>query len=166
MKRKRAEGDIEDSLKKLEEIETVKRQIIGYEERKRAIEMHNKRIQDRAALIEQYYQNPKILTLSKCESLKNHLVDHLASKHTQAMQKRLEDFEKSQAQARQEQVRAVQQANFSTMNYVKEQKQKEISKERQPPTVPPMSFIEQDKRLKEQRRVKQMSNREALERQI
>jgi hypothetical protein len=42
----------------------------------------------------------------------------------------------------------------------------QISQDRQPPEVPPMSFIEQDRLMKERRRVKQLSNRQALEKQM
>lgn len=56
--------------------------------------MHKKKIKDRSDYIEEYFQNPKILTLAKTESLKNNLVEQLAQKHNASMQKRLLDFEK------------------------------------------------------------------------
>lgn len=42
----------------------------------------------------------------------------------------------------------------------------DVSRDRQPPEVLPMSFLEQDRLMKERRRVKQVSNRQALERQM
>ena len=42
----------------------------------------------------------------------------------------------------------------------------EVSRDRQPPEVLPMSFLEQDRLMKERRRVKQVTNRQALERQM
>ena len=42
----------------------------------------------------------------------------------------------------------------------------QISQDRQAPEVLPMSFIEQDRLMKERRRVKQLSNRQALEKQM
>ena len=120
MKTKQVAETVNQSLRKLEEIETVNNQIKNYERRKRSIEMHKQKIQERSDYIEEYFQNPKILTLAKTESLKNQVIDHLAHKHNASMQKRIEDFEKQQLLARQDQLKAVQQVNLKTMIQARE----------------------------------------------
>ena len=94
MREKQVAETVNQSLRKIEEMESVKNQIKDYDRRKRSIEMHKQKIQDRSDYIEEYFQNPKILTLAKTESLKNNLVEQLAQKHNASMQKRILDFEK------------------------------------------------------------------------
>ena len=54
------------------------------------------------------------------------------------------------------------------MSTMLQHQQAKIAKNRQAPaeSTLPMSFMEQDRLMKERRRVKQLSNREALERQM
>ena len=55
MKTKQSAEVFNKSMRKLEEIETVNNQVKMFEKRKRTLEMHNQRIQDRSERILDYF---------------------------------------------------------------------------------------------------------------
>lgn len=55
MRAKEMTETVNQSMRKIEEMEAVRNQIKDYDRRKRSIEMHKKKINDRSDYIEEYF---------------------------------------------------------------------------------------------------------------